>query len=298
MHELAAESRRCGSAGVVTDDGDRNHQRMGGQRGRCLCAAAAEAPAGGKPKAPSPAPLPSVTPSGDGAYTDFEISEGAKEAAAKMTISKQTVPHYYLTVDLNLEELLAIRAKLNKDLPEDAQLSLNDMLLKAAALACAAVPDVNASWMESFVRQYHSVDINVFVNTDGGLVTPIVRDVGRRGLKAVSDEVRTLAHAAKESSLDASQVATGTLSVVNLGAFGVKSAAPIVTPPQACILALGTAEERVVPNDDPASEQIYKVATCLSATLSCDHRVVDGAVGAQWLAAFKKLVENPLTMLL
>ena len=253
-------------------------------------------PAGKQPPAAAAGKAPTV--SGEAGYSDFELGEEAKAIAAQMTKSKQTVPHYYLTVDLNLEALLKLRSQLNAELPADGQITLNDLMLKAAALACRAVPDVNASWMETFVRQYHSVDINLFMNTAEGLVTPLVRNVGGRGLKAVSDEIRQLTAAAAEQALPAESAATGTLSVANLGMYGVKSFAPIVTPPQACILAIGVAEERVVPNDDPAAEQIYKLANCLTVTLSCDHRVVDGAVGAAWLAAYKKLIENPVTMLL
>eukprot|EP00903_Cladosiphon_okamuranus_P017034 g15699.t1 len=248
-------------------------------------AATAAAPAVGRP-----------SPAGD--YVDYPLSEQALAIAQNLTVSKQTVPHYYLTIDLKLEKLLAVRETLNEGLPEDEKLSLNDMLLKAAAIASEKVPDVNASWMDTFVRQYKTFDVNVMVGVGDGLVAPVVRDVGGRGLKAISSDVKALASSAQAMELEPHQVETGTFTVSNLGAYGVKNFAPIVRMPQACALALGAAEERVIPNEDPESEEIYQLETMLSATLSCDHRVVDGAVSAQWLAAFRGLVENPLTMLL
>lgn len=234
---------------------------------------------------------------GDG-FVDHPISESAREIAARLTQSKQQVPHYYLSVDLELDALLTLRSQLNAVLPDDEQLTLNDLLVKAAALAAKAVPDVNASWMETFVRSHQRFDVNVVMGVGDGLVAPVVKDVGAKGVKAISDEIRGLAVSAEEGSLAAQDVQVGTFTVLNLGMFGVKSAAPIVTQPQAATLALGAAEERVFPNDDPESEQVYRVATAMTATVSFDHRVVDGAVGAGWLASYKKLVENPMTMLL
>eukprot|EP00904_Undaria_pinnatifida_P013593 jgi/Undpi1/9364/HiC_scaffold_26.g11822.m1 len=249
--------------------------------------------------ASAPAPSVSVGPpvAGSG-FVDFPLSEQAQAIAQSLTVSKQVVPHYYLTVDLKLEKLLAVRASLNEGLSEDEQLSLNDMLLKAAAMASQKVPDVNASWMDTFVRQYNSFDVNVMVGVGDGLVAPVVRDVGGRGLHAISKEVKDLASKAQSGELATQEVGMGTFTVTNLGAYGVKNFAPIVRMPQACSLAIGAAEERVIPNEDPESEEIYQLETMLSATLSCDHRVVDGAVSAQWLAAFRGLVESPLTMLL
>ncbi|CAM9708110.1 unnamed protein product [Scytosiphon promiscuus] len=242
---------------------------------------------------------PSVgQPSPSGDYVDYPLSEQALAIAANLTESKQTVPHYYLTVDLKLEKLLKVRETLNSGLPEEEHLSLNDMLIKAAAIASEKVPDVNASWKDTFVRQYKTFDVNVMIGVGDGLVAPVVKDVGGKGLKAISDDVKALASSAQAMELEPHQVETGTFTVSNLGAYGVKNFAPIVRMPQACALAIGAAEERVIPNEDPESEEIYQLETMLSATLSCDHRVVDGAVSAQWLAAFRGLVENPLTMLL
>ncbi|CAB1114075.1 unnamed protein product [Ectocarpus sp. CCAP 1310/34] len=259
---------------------------------------AVEAPKAAAAAAAAPATPAVGQPSPSGDFVDYPVSEQALAIAQGLTVSKQTVPHYYLTVDLKLEKLLKVRETLNEGLPEDEHLSLNDMLLKAAAIASEKVPDVNASWMDTFVRQYNSFDVNVMVGVGDGLVAPVVRDVGRRGLKAISSDVKALASSAQAMELEPHQVETGTFTVTNLGAYGVKNFAPIVRMPQACALAIGAAEERVIPNEDPDSEDIYQLETMLSATLSCDHRVVDGAVSAQWLAAFRGLVENPLTMLL
>ncbi|CAM9166933.1 unnamed protein product [Hapterophycus canaliculatus] len=257
----------------------------------------AEAPAAAASAAAKAAPaIGQPSPSGD--YVDYPLSEQALAIAANLTESKQNVPHYYLTVDLKLEKLLKVRETLNSGLPEEEHLSLNDMLIKAAAIASEKVPDVNASWKDTFVRQYKTFDVNVMIGVGDGLVAPVVKDVGGKGLKAISSDVKALASSAQAMELEPHQVETGTFTVSNLGAYGVKNFAPIVRMPQACALAIGAAEERVIPNEDPESEEIYQLETMLSATLSCDHRVVDGAVSAQWLAAFRGLVENPLTMLL
>lgn len=231
-----------------------------------------------------------------------------------------------------LGALLDTRKSLNAVLGEEEQITVNDMLLKAAGLAMKTVPDVNSSWMETVVRAYSRCDVNVVVGVGDGLVAPVIQDIGSKGIKSISDEVRAAVAGAKAGSLNADAYKCGTFTVVNLGMYGVKSAAPIVTMPQAAVLALGSIEERVLPNDDPESEQIYRLADVVTgefsfvfnfrrptrlltrlplrvptlpsllkprtATCSFDHRVVDGAVGAQWLAAFKKLVENPMTMLL
>jgi len=233
-------------------------------------------------------------------YTDYSLPSSAIELASRLHSSKQNVPHYYLTIDLTLDSLLELRSSLNSTI-KDGGISVNDLLLKAAAAAMKTVPSANASWMDSFVRVYDSVDINVVVGNGSTLYAPVIRDVGSRGLKAVSDDFAAAA-AAVEGSDDTPTAAgfgdVGTFTMVNVGMFGVKSCAPIIREPQACALALGVIENRIVPNDDVDSEEIYKESVMMTATLSCDHRVVDGAVGAQWLSAFKNHVENPMTLLL
>ena len=261
---------------------------------------AAAAPAA--PAAPLPEPV-----SGDG-YTDYALPPAALELASRLHSSKQNVPHYYLTIDLTMDALLDLRSQLNATTKaeEGEGISVNDLLMKAAAAAMKTVPAANASWMDSFIRVYDSVDVNVVVGSGSALYSPVIRDVGRRGLKSVSDDVAAAAAAVAGDddgeSADPSSVPgfgdVGTFTMVNLGMFGVKSCAPIIREPQACALAIGAIENRIVPNDDPDADEIYKESCMMTATLSCDHRVVDGAVGAQWLSAFKGHVENPVTLLL
>ena len=252
--------------------------------------------------AAAPLPQPVV---GEG-YTDYSLPASALELASRLHTSKQNVPHYYLTIDLTLDSLLELRTNLNSTMKEeDGGITVNDLLMKAAAAAMKTVPAANASWMDSFVRVYDSVDINVVVGNGSSLYAPVIRDVGRKGLKAVSDDVATatsVVEGDEEGGADPTTVPgfgdVGTFTMVNLGMFGVKSCAPIIREPQACALALGVIENRIVPNDDTESDEIYKESVMMTATLSCDHRVVDGAVGAQWLSAFKNHVENPVTLLL
>jgi len=246
---------------------------------------------------PTAAAAAAPAPVDGGDYVDFPVTEDAMALAAQFAQTKKEVPHYYLSIDLKLDNLLKVREELN-DYVGSGDLSMNDLVLKAAALTMRDVPDVNASWHGTFVRQYKRVDVNVLVNTDGGVVAPVIRDAGAKGLGELSGMVKCKVAGVEQGTLAPEDYQAGTFSVANLGAYGVKSFSPIVMAPQACMLALGAAETRIVPSEDPASEEIYQEATVLTATLSCDHRVVDGAVGAQWLAAFKKYVENPMSMLL
>jgi len=239
---------------------------------------------------------------GDG-FTDFPISEAAQDIAARLAQSKRNVPHYYLTVDISMDNLLKTRASLNGSLggkDDEPTLGVYEFLIKAAAGSMKAVPTANASWMDSVVRVYDSVDINVVMGSGDTLCTPVLRDCGRKGIKSISNDlaqaVTFLEGGEEETPAPVSGV--GTFTVMNIGMYGVKSCAPIIREPQACALALGALENRIVPSDNEESEEIYKESVVMTATLSCDHRVVDGAVGAQWLSAFKSYVENPSTLLL
>ena len=231
-------------------------------------------------------------------YTDYPISESAKEVATRLAQSKKNVPHYYLTVDISMDEVLKVRSSLSGAVGEDSNLGVYELMIKAASASMKAVPSANASWMESVVRVYDSVDINVVVGTGDKLYTPVIRDCGSKGIKSISDELNAAVEAVESEELTAEFASMGTLTIMNLGMYGIKSCAPIIREPQACALALGTLENRIVPNDDEDSEEIYKESVMMTATLSCDHRVVDGAVGAQWLSAFKSHLENPSTLLL
>ncbi|KAL3889484.1 hypothetical protein ACJMK2_001842 [Sinanodonta woodiana] len=179
---------------------------------------------------------------------------------------------------------------------ENQKLSVNVFVIKASALANIKVPKANSSWMGEFVRQYNTVDVNVAVATPAGLITPIVFRADIKGLSSINYDVVTLAEKAREGKLLPHEFQGGTFTISNLGMYGIKSFSAVINPPQACILAVGSAEKQLVV--DESSDKGYRQATMMSVTLSCDHRVVDGAVGAQWLAEFKKLIEKPETMLL
>ncbi|KAF8068297.1 pdhC [Scenedesmus sp. PABB004] len=225
-----------------------------------------------------------------GGYTDVEVSQIKRVTAARLLESKLTIPHYYLTMECELDALLAARESLNVALAGRGKLSVNDFIVKAAALACRAVPAVNASWRGDVIRQFHNVDVNVAVASPAGLMVPFVRDADTKGLLAISQEVKALAAKAKEGRLSPAEFMGGTFTISNLGMFGVKQFAAIVNPPQAAILAVGAALPKVV----SVGPDEFAEATVMHVTLSCDHRVIDGAVGAEWLKAFKQLIENPV----
>jgi len=256
----------------------------------------AAAPSTGAAGAPAAAPIP-----GSG-YTDYPVSANAQDVALRLMQSKRNVPHYYLTVDVAVDSLLELRASLN-DSGSNLNLGVYEFLIKAAAASMKTVPSANAAWMESVVRVYDDVDINVVTGAGDTLSQPLLRNCAGKGLKAISSELEAAVAVLTdedESETTAAPLETGmgTFTIVNLGMYGVKSCAPIIREPQACALAIGALENRIVPNTSEDSEEIYKESVVFTATLSCDHRVVDGAVGAQWLAAFKSHVENPSTLLL
>jgi len=212
--------------------------------------------------------------------------------ARRLTEAKQTVPHFYLTIDCEVDALLKVRAELNGR--SDAyKLSVNDFVIRAVALALKKVPAANASWGEEAIKRYIDVDVSVAVATPNGLITPIVRHADHKGLAAISNEMKELAGKAKDGKLKPEEFQGGGFTISNLGMFGIKEFAAIINPPQGCILAVGAGEQRPVVKNGALA-----IATVMSCTLSVDHRVVDGAVGAEFLAAFKKLIEDPLSMLL
>ncbi|KAL0488766.1 pyruvate dehydrogenase [Acrasis kona] len=239
----------------------------------------------------------------EGNYKDIPASAMRKVIAKRLTESKRDIPHYYVTVECELDQLMKVRAQLNKAGEKRGyKLSVNDFLIKAAALSMKKVPAVNSSWRGEFIREYHNVDVSVAVSTDNGLITPIVTDAEKRGLSDISHQVKQLADKAKQGKLQSHEFQGGTFTISNLGMFGVHEFSAIINPPQACILAVGGAESKVVVNDkhdanDPSSDK-YKVVTVMKVTLSSDHRVVDGAAAAQWLQEFKTHIENPLYLML
>ena len=230
-------------------------------------------------------------------FHDVSVSQIKKVTASRLTESKRTVPHFYLSVDVRMDKLAALRGELNAGLEKSSggKISVNDFVVKASAKALRAVPEVNASWMGDTIRVYEKADISVAVQTDAGLMVPVVRNACGLGLAGVSSEVKQLAGKAKDGKLGPMDMIGGTFTISNLGMFGVKQFAAIVNPPQAAILAVGGARKEVVKKADGSG---YEEATMMSATLSCDHRVIDGAVGATWLKKFKGFMEDPVTMLL
>ena len=254
-------------------------------------------PAAAAAAAPPPmaaAPL-TTFPTLTGPVTDIEASNVRKVIAKRLQQSKQTVPHYYLTVECNMEKVVKLRKEINTSYEkEGVKLSVNDFIIKAAALSCKRVPACNSAWMDSFIRQHNTVDMSVAVDTGNGLITPIVKGAESKGLAEISDTVKELATRAKAGKLQPQEFQGGTFTISNLGMFGINQFTAIINPPQACILAVGGTEKKVVAGADGGPV----VANMMRVTMSCDHRVVDGAVGAQWLQHFKKFMENPQSMLL
>ena len=234
-----------------------------------------------------------AAPSGNRTAARRVPHSGMRRAIARrLTESKQQVPHFYLTVDCRMDALLALRAQANQG--GAVKLSVNDFIVRAAALALREVPEVNASWQDDAIEFHAGADISVAVATDGGLVTPIGRDADVKPLSAIAGEIVELAGRAKVNRLKPEEFTGGSLTVSNLGMYGIRQFAAIINPPQAAILAVGAAERRPVVDDNGE----LKAATVMTVTLSADHRVVDGAVGARWLAAFRTLIENPVRILL
>ncbi|SOE18741.1 pyruvate dehydrogenase E2 component (dihydrolipoamide acetyltransferase) [Hoeflea halophila] len=233
----------------------------------------------------------------EGSYELVKHDGMRKTIARRLQESKQTIPHFYVTVDCELDALLALRSQLNKSAPvrDDKpayKLSVNDMVIKALALALRDVPDANVSWTdENMVVHKHS-DVGVAVSIPGGLITPIIRSAEQKTLSAISNEMKDLGKRAKERKLKPEEYQGGTTSVSNMGMMGVKDFAAVINPPHATILAVGAGEQRPVVKDGALA-----VATVMSVTLSTDHRCVDGALGAELLAAFKGYIENPMGML-
>ncbi len=281
---------------IAADAGlDLGHVSGSGPRGRIVKrdveAAIASGVSAAAPAAPA-APVAVGAMPGMPDYIAIPNSMMRKTIARRLSESKQQAPHFYLTVDCRLDELLELRKKLNNN-ATDFKLSVNDLIIRAAALALKQVPAANASWFEDEIRQWQAVDISVAVAIDGGLITPIIRAAEGKGLKQISAEMKDLAGRARDGKLLPEEYQGGTFSISNLGMFGIKEFAAVINPPQGAILAVGAGEQRPVVNDGELA-----VATVMSCTLSSDHRVVDGAVGAEFMQAFKLLIEDPLKMLL
>ena len=255
-------------------------------------AAPAESPEKSAPK-PAVAPAATPRPSDPAArFTDVPHTGMRRAIARRLTESKTTVPHFYLTADVRVDELLALRARLNAASP--TKISVNDLVLKAVAGAFGDVPDANAIWTDSATRRFDSVDLAVAVAVPNGLLTPVVRGADSLSIGALATAVRDLAERARDGKIKQHELEGGTFSVSNLGMYGTREFSAIINPPHAGILAVGAASTRPIVTDTGE----LGVGTVMTVTLSADHRVLDGALAAQWLAAFAKRIENPLTVLL
>ncbi len=267
-------------------------------------AKAAPAPAAAAASA-APAPALAKGPSDESVLKNF--AEGSyelvphdgmrKTIAKRLQESKQTIPHFYVSVDCELDALLALRAQLNAAAPEKDgkpayKLSVNDMVIKALALALRDVPDANVSWTDTNMVKHKHADVGVAVSIPGGLITPIIRKAEEKSLSTISNEMKDLGKRAKDRKLKPEEYQGGTTAVSNMGMMGVKSFSAVVNPPHATILAVGAGEERVVVKNGE-----MKIANVMTVTLSTDHRCVDGALGAELLGAFKRYIENPMGML-
>lgn len=247
-----------------------------------------------QPAMPAPAPIvpASAEPAIVEPHTPVPHSGMRKVIARRLLEAKTTIPHFYLGVDCEIDALLALRAQINAGRDAESRISVNDMVVKAAAAALRKVPAANAVWTSEAILLLEQVDISVAVATDGGLITPIVRRADEKSLSAISREIRDLAARGREGRLKPEEYQGGGFSVSNLGMYGVREFSAIINPPQSCILAVGAAERRPVCR----GEDIV-AATVMSCTLSVDHRSVDGALGAQLLAAFKSAIEQPMSLL-
>ena len=273
-----------------------------GPRGRIVKADVTNATPGaarkpGAAPAASAALLPGVDPRvyfEPGSYEEVPLDNMRKTIARRLTQSMQEIPHFYVTIDCELDELLRVRNVLNGQAGDKGvKLSVNDFLIRAAALALIKVPDANVSFAGNAILKHKNADIGIAVAIDGGLITPIVKNAQTKGLAEISAEAKSLAERARTRKLKPSEYEGGGFSISNLGMFGVKQFTAVINPPQASILAVGKGEERPVVRNGK-----IEIANVMTVTLSCDHRAIDGALGAQFLQVFKAYVEYPPSMLL
>ena len=265
-----------------------------------VAAPAVASPVVAAPAAAPEAPAPPVSTSASkeiasqeysSTYSTIPHTSMRKAIARRLTESKSTVPHFYLNADCAVDELLALRKKINES--SQVKISVNDMVVRAVAAAFEDVPDANVVWGPDAMIKYESVDISIAVSTDGGLLTPVIRGVEKRSLSNIARTITDLAERSRAGKLRQEELNGGSFAVTNLGMFGTSSFSAILNPPQSGILAVGAASPKAVVVDGEIT-----IVTIMSVTLSADHRAVDGALAAQWLAAFKIRIENPLTMLI
>ena len=259
--------------------------------------AAAPQPTAAQAAAPTPPPAPKPAAPITAPHTLVPNTTMRKVISRRLLESHQGVPFFFVTLDLEIDAMLKLRADLNAKSPKDGKnafkLSVNDLVIKAAAATLRRVPELNASYTEDAIALYDDVDISVAVSLPTGLITPIVRNADRKGLATISNEMKDLGARAKSGKLKPEEFQGGTFSISNLGMFGTKQFTAIINPPQAAILAVGAGDQRPVVKNGALA-----IATVMTCTLSVDHRVADGVLGAQWMAEFKKLIEDPLSLML
>ena len=266
---------------------------------RPAAAAPVVAPAADAPALPAPSAFTKAAPPvGVGAAGRLApLSNVKRVTARRLTEAKQTIPHFYVSIDIELDALLALRGELNARSPENGpgafKLSVNDLLIKACAVTLRRVPGVNASFFDDGVFHYDDVDISVAVSIPDGLITPIIRRADQKGLAAISNEAKSLFERARAGKLKPDEFQGGGFSISNMGMYGVRDFSAIINPPQAAILAVAAGEKRPVVRDGQLA-----VATVMTGTLSVDHRVIDGALAAQFVSTLKSLVQDPLGLLL
>jgi pyruvate dehydrogenase E2 component (dihydrolipoamide acetyltransferase) len=287
---------------------DLNRVQGSGPHGRIVARDIDQAKSGKGLRAPSSVPAAGlVAPSmsdaqiralyEDGSYELIPHDGMRRTIAQRLTASVQTIPHFYETMDCDIGRLMAAREEINAAAPKNKdgkpayKVSVNDFVIKALALALQRIPDANVSWTEAGLLKHKHSDIGVAVALPGGLITPIVRNAETKSLSAISNEMRDLATRARDRKLKPNEYQGGTSSVSNLGMYGIKDFTAVINPPQSTILAVGTGEERAVVRNGK-----IEAAMIMSVTLSCDHRAIDGALGAELIVAFKKLIENPVMM--
>ncbi|MGC1561658.1 MAG: 2-oxo acid dehydrogenase subunit E2, partial [Bradyrhizobium sp.] len=281
-----------------------------GPHGRVIARDVEEAKSGKGLKAPAAAPAaaPAIAPAisdkqilalfEPGSYEIVPHDGMRRTIAQRLTAAAQTIPHFYLTMDCEVGKLLAAREEINAAAPKDKEkkplykLSVNDFVIKAMAIALQRIPDCNVSWTESGMLKHKHSDIGVAVAMPGGLITPIIRKAETKSLSTISNEMKDFAARARARKLKPEEYQGGTTSISNLGMYGINHFTAVINPPQSTILAVGTSEERAVVRNGK-----IEAAAMMSVTLSCDHRAIDGALGAELIGAFKTLIENPIMMM-
>ncbi|XP_059052599.1 dihydrolipoyllysine-residue acetyltransferase component of pyruvate dehydrogenase complex, mitochondrial isoform X2 [Achroia grisella] len=269
--------------------------RLGGQ-GSGLYGSLKSGDLAGAPaaEADAPATVQAPTPGPGASYVDIPLSGMRETIAKRLSNAKQTIPHYQLTMTVNVEKTIALRKKVNERLEEEkagVKVSVNDFIVKAVAAACKRIPTVNSYWQDTFIRQFSNVDVSVAVATPAGLITPILFNADSRGIIDLSRSMKELAQKAKDGKLQPQEYQGGTVTVSNLGMYGITMFNAIINPPQSLILACGGLQDMVIA--DKSIPEGFRTAKFISFTASADHRVIDGAIGAQWMKEFRKNLEDP-----